>query len=103
MEYITGIHALSLNCSLDTSGDWHTLAIQWHTPNKKNTKDSIWLDYEIETNSRVPGTPGTHYAANHIRACLDLTHVTLLSLKGCVKILLCLINTMMKYLKKLPC
>jgi len=74
MEYITGIHALNLNCSLDTPGDWHQSAIQWHTPKTKYVDDTIWLDYGIETNSHVPENPGTYYAANHIRACLDLIH-----------------------------
>ena len=74
MEYITGIHALNLNCSLDTPGDWHQSAIQWHTPKTKNINESIWLDYGIETNSYIPENPGTYYTANHIRACLDLIH-----------------------------
>ena len=72
MEYITGIHALNLKCSLDTPGDWHQSAIQWHTPMTKYADETAWLDYGIEINTHVPENPGTHYVANHIRACLDL-------------------------------
>lgn len=74
MIYITGIHALNLNCSLDTPGDWHQSAIQWHTMNIKHSTETIWGDYGIETNAHVPKNPGIHYAANHIRACLDLIY-----------------------------
>ena len=29
MQYLSGIHALNLQCSLDTSGDWHQSALRW--------------------------------------------------------------------------
>ena len=29
MEYITGQYALNLSCSLNTTGDWHTSALNW--------------------------------------------------------------------------
>ena len=74
MEYITGIHALNLNCSLDTPGDWHQSAIQWHTLKTKKTNETVWADYGIETNSHIPENPGTFYTANHVRACLDLIY-----------------------------
>lgn len=74
MLYITGIHALNLNCSLNTPGDWHQSAIQWHTLKTKHSTDSIWGDYGIEMNENVPKNPGIYHTANHIRACLDLIY-----------------------------
>ncbi|WP_273235640.1 hypothetical protein [Ileibacterium valens] len=29
MQYLTGIHALNLNCDLGTPGDWHQSGIRW--------------------------------------------------------------------------
>ena len=72
VNYITGIHALNIPCSLDTSGDWHASALQWARQNVKNSKDSVWGDYGIEVREHVPENPGKHFVANHIRACLDL-------------------------------
>lgn len=72
VNYITGIHALNIPCSLDTSGDWHTSALSWTKPFTKNSGTSIWGNYGIELSDNVPENPGKHYVANHIRACLDL-------------------------------
>ncbi len=38
MIYVSGIHALNLNCKLNTSGDWHQSALKW--------KDITLLDSE---------------------------------------------------------
>lgn len=75
MKYITGIHALNLNCSLETCGDWHQSGIQWTHPTVMESDESIFADYGIENNSHVPENPGTHKVANHIRAVLDLLAV----------------------------
>ena len=72
MQYITGIHALNLNCSLDTPGDWHQSAIQWTKPRMRESTGSIFGEYGIEQNSHIPENPGNFFAANHIRALLDL-------------------------------
>ena len=72
MKYITGIHALNLNCSLETPGDWHQSALQWHAPRMRETKGSFFGEYGIETNSNVPENKRKFYTANHIRALLDL-------------------------------
>ena len=72
MKYITGIHALNLNCSLETPGDWHQSAIQWQKPTMRESDGSMFGTYGIETNSNVPEHNGTFYTANHIRALLDL-------------------------------
>ena len=70
--YITGIHALNIPCSLETSGDWHASALSWKTPFVKNSRKSIWGNYGIELSDNIPENPGKHFVANHIRACLDL-------------------------------
>jgi len=75
MQYITGIHALNLSCSLHTCGDWHQAAIQWKTPRFRNTEDSIFGEYGIEYCSIVPENEGTFAVANHIRALLDLLEI----------------------------
>ena len=72
MKYITGIHALNLNCSLETCGDWHQSGIQWERPTIRESSDSIFGDYGIEENEHIPENPGRHFTANHIRAILDL-------------------------------
>lgn len=72
MEYISGVHALNLTCSLNTCGDWHQSAIQWERPTLRKSEDSIFGDYGIETGVRIPEHGGTFAAANHIRALLDL-------------------------------
>ena len=72
MQYITGIHALNLPCSLMTCGDWHCSSIQWRRPNLRESKQSIFGDYGIELNVTIPEHEGTYAVANHIRALLDL-------------------------------
>ena len=72
MEYITGIHALNLTCSLETPGDWHQSAIQWQKPRMRESDGSLFGTYGIEKNSKVPEHSGTFFVANHIRALLDL-------------------------------
>ncbi len=72
VQYITGIHALNIPCSLNTSGDWHASALSWSQPSFKNTKDSVFGVYGVELSENVPENPGKYFVANHIRACLDL-------------------------------
>ena len=72
MEYITGIHALNLPCSLETGGDWHRSALQWERLRLRNSNESIYADYGIEQCTNVPENKGVYAVANHIRALLDL-------------------------------
>ncbi len=72
MQYISGIHALNLPCSLPTCGDWHRSAIQWDKPTTRESSESIFGDYGIENCTVVPGHPGTQKVANHVRALLDM-------------------------------
>lgn len=75
MKYVSLIHALNLPCKLDTSGDWHIFAIQWEKPHILESNNSIWGDYGIELNKKIPGHEGLYNVANHIRAILDLLYV----------------------------
>jgi len=72
MLYITGIHALNLPCSLLTCGDWHCSSLQWKRPNLRESRNSVFGDYGIELNVKIPEHDGLYAAANHIRALLDL-------------------------------
>lgn len=72
MQYITGLHALNLNCSLNTGGDWHRSGLQWDHPKIWDTETAFFRDYGIENCNHVPGHKGTQKVANHIRALLDL-------------------------------
>ena len=72
MQYITGIHALNLPCSLLTCGDWHCSALKWEKITFRDSEDSVYGNYGIELCSAVPEHDGTFAAANHIRALLDL-------------------------------
>ena len=75
MKYITGIHALNLNCDLDTCGDWHQSGIQWERPTMMESDESIFGDYGLEYNKRIPEHNELYVTANHIRALLDLLYV----------------------------
>lgn len=72
MLYVTNIHALNLPCSLETCGDWHTSAIQWGHPHMRECEGSLFGDYGIEKDKKIPEHTGKYYVANHIRAILDL-------------------------------
>ena len=75
MEYVTGIHALNLNCDLDTCGDWHQSGIQWEKPTMMESDGSIFGDYGLEYNKKIPCHEELYTTANHIRALLDLLYV----------------------------
>lgn len=72
MLYLSGIHALNIDCDLETCGDWHQSGIQWSNLVLLDSDKSIYGDYGIEINKRVPGHNKTYNVANHIRALLDL-------------------------------
>lgn len=75
MKYITGQHALNIPCSLFTCGDWHQSAIQWDLPYFRDSNDSIFKDYGIEQDKKIPEHIEKYNVANHIRAILDLLEV----------------------------
>ncbi len=72
MKYISGIHALNIPCSLKTMGDWHASALRWDNPCQYDTEESIFKEYGIEYNKKIPEHEELYPVANHIRACLDL-------------------------------
>lgn len=72
MFYITGQHALNLQCSLNTCGDWHTSALKWNDIPIKSSYNSVFGVYGIEQNIKIPEHNERYNVANHIRALLDL-------------------------------
>ncbi|MCL2213482.1 MAG: hypothetical protein FWB93_06595 [Oscillospiraceae bacterium] len=82
MQYITGIHALNLPCSLETCGDWHGSALKWQDISVRDTRSAFYGDYGIEPNKQIPEHSGTYAVANHIRALLDLLEMGKFSVAG---------------------
>ena len=76
MKYLSGRHALNIDCSLKTCGDWHRSGIRWDVINDRlrESDDSIFGDYGIEKDKVLNFLDGSpiYNVANHIRACLDL-------------------------------
>lgn len=75
MKYISLIHALNLPCNLETCGDWHASSIQWKKPHILESEESLWGDYGIEKNKKIPEHEEKYNVANHIRALLDLLFI----------------------------
>lgn len=75
MKYVTGIHALNLTCDLLTCGDWHQSAIQWEHPEMADSEQMFFGEYGVESDRKIPCHEERFYAANHIRALLDLLEV----------------------------
>ena len=59
MKYLTGIHALNLECSLETSGDWHMSGLKWEKLTWADTNNMFFKDYGI--------TLGVPNISGHIR------------------------------------
>lgn len=57
MQYITGVYALNLPCSLEATGDWHSSALNWERPETADTEKSVFGAYGIEDCSFVPQHP----------------------------------------------
>ena len=72
MQYITGIWALNLTCSLDTCGDWHQSCLDWTKPTLHDSDSSIYGEYGIERNIQIPLNHKRFNVANHLRAVLDM-------------------------------
>lgn len=72
MMYLTGQHALNIECSLNTCGDWHASSLRWDNITFENSQDRFFKDFGIEL-SKIKHLSSTPlYVANHIRALLDL-------------------------------
>lgn len=72
MEYITGIHALNIENSLNTCGDWHTSALKWQNIEVLESTKSIFGNWGIEQNKKIPEHKGFYNVANDLRAILDM-------------------------------
>lgn len=72
MEYITGIPALNVLCSLETPGDWHAPSVDWHSIQLYDSDMMFFKNYGIERNKTIPENTKKFNVANHIRAILDL-------------------------------
>lgn len=72
MEYITGIPALNVLCSLETPGDWHAPSVDWPSIQLYDSDMMFFKNYGIERNKTIPENTKKFNVANHIRAILDL-------------------------------
>lgn len=72
MKYLTGIYALNIENSLNTCGDWHTSALDWNKIELQESDKSIFKDWGIELNKRIPCHTELYAVANDLRAILDL-------------------------------
>lgn len=72
MLYVTGVHALNLEDSLETCGDWHNSGIRWDNVRFRETEGSIFGDWGIEGLAEIPEHGGKYMFANTLRAVLDL-------------------------------
>ncbi|MDR2460597.1 MAG: nucleotidyl transferase AbiEii/AbiGii toxin family protein [Deltaproteobacteria bacterium] len=69
MLYVTGLHALSLTCSLDAVGVFDI--VDWHNITLRESNESLLGDFAIELDQTIPEHSETFAVANNIRACLD--------------------------------
>lgn len=72
MKYLTGIYALNIENSLNTCGDWHTSALDWNKIELQESDNSMFKDWGIELNKRIPCHIELYAVANDLRAILDL-------------------------------
>lgn len=71
MKYISGIFALNIPCSLDTTGDWHRSSLPWDKVDIKESDNSPLKDWGIEKDVYVRELNGRYNVANTLRACVD--------------------------------
>jgi len=72
LRYLTGIHALNIECDLLTCGDWHQSALKWENLMIRESDDSVYKEWGIEHGRTIPKHEEKYSTANHIRALLDL-------------------------------
>lgn len=72
MMYVSGIHALNIEDSLETCGDWHTSALSWSNLDLRDSTKSVFGSWGIESNKKVPEHEELYNVANTLRAVLDL-------------------------------
>lgn len=72
MKYVSGLFALNLPCSLNTTGDWHRTSLPWDKVEIKDSDKSPLKDFGIEKNIYIDELNANYNVANHIRACVDI-------------------------------
>lgn len=72
MLYISGIHALNIENSLNTCGDWHCSSLNWGNVVLHDSDKSRFKDWGIEYNKHIPESKNLYNVANDLRAILDL-------------------------------
>jgi hypothetical protein len=72
VRYITGKHALNIENSLNTCGDWHQSALRWQDIDFQETENSLFGEWGIEYNKSIPNHTEKYAVANDLRAILDL-------------------------------
>lgn len=72
MLYITGMHALTTECRLGTSGSSKTCSVSWDDIDIRESDDSPLGDEGIERDVNIPSLNEDFNKADHIRAIADL-------------------------------
>lgn len=72
MKYITGIHALNIEDSTNACRDWHTSALNWKTIRLIESDNTLFKDWGIEKDKKIPDNDGLYNVANTLRAIVDL-------------------------------
>lgn len=70
--YLSGLHALNIQCELETCGDWHQSALDWNKITLYDENSRFFGSYGIERDKTIPEHSGLFNVANTLRACLDL-------------------------------
>ena len=72
MLYLSGVHALNIENTLNTCGDWHTSALDWSNIKLADSSNSVFREWGIEMNKSIPEHTELYNVANDLRAILDL-------------------------------
>ena len=68
MLYLSGVHALNIENTLNTCGDWHTSALDWSSIKLEESSNSIFGDWGIEMNKSIPEHTELYNVADDLRA-----------------------------------
>lgn len=72
MLYLSGVHALNIENTLNTCGDWHTSALDWSNIKLADSSNSVFGVWGIEMNKSIPEHTELYNVADDLRAILDL-------------------------------
>lgn len=72
MLYLSGVHALNIENTLNTCGDWHTSALDWSNIKLADSSNSVFREWGIEMNKSIPEHTELYNVADDLRAILDL-------------------------------